>query len=177
VTFDTLHYPSADDITFDSLEYLFGPASAACAAPVPWVDIEADLPVPEKQAEAYQEKLALAQQDLRESIRQSQRLCILIGYMQGLLHEKDEQLKALPELRFQAGMAVARLLETERCKERIAELEASIEHHQQSFSLKAQEMLRATVGNISYDEAAASILMWLGFAGLCGVLLTLACGF
>jgi hypothetical protein len=180
ITIDTSHFPCPDDITFDSLEYLFGSAAntGSSSASIPWVEIETGgAIIPEQETGAYEDKLKLLEQQLQQSVRLSQRLCIFVGYMQGLMHEKDEQLKTLPELRYLAGLSVARGLEAERYKEKIQELEAVIYSLSQCPRLRLQGMLRATIDYMSTDEAAISMLNWLGFISLVGILFTLIRGF
>jgi hypothetical protein len=171
LTVDTSHFPSSDDITFDSLEYLFGTKPNTVPKPVPWVEI-----VNEKESAQYEREIQRLQEKLQTSNTQVQKLCAFAGYMQGLLHDKDVQLKLLPELRFRAGLAVARELETERQKEKIRELEEEIQRLYSQSNQKTEGKLKTLISSINTDEAAISLLMWLGLTGLTGVLYTLISG-
>lgn len=176
---ENTHFPSSDDITFDSLEYLFGTAPALEAEKnIPWVEIEPLSKVAERQTSLeYERKLVFLEKQLQHSARQSQRLCMLIGYLQGVMKDKDEQLKCISDLRFQAGLAVARKLEAERCKEKILELEDIIEQLKQRNIYKPEKMFQMLAAPFSSDEAAVSILSWLGFINLSVILLTILHGF
>jgi hypothetical protein len=177
ITIETSHYPSADDISFDSLEYLFKPIPEPNDKAIPWVNIEPANKLDELRAVDMQSKVELLEKQLQQSVRQTQRLCILIGYLQGVIHAKDEQLKTLPDLRFLAGLSVARGLEAERYKEKVQELEAGIELLSKGFWAQSREMLRSCLSYLNTDEAAISMLMWLGFISLSGILLTMLRGF
>ena len=109
--------------------------------------------------------------------RQLQRLCILIGYMQGQLHDREEQLKVLPDLRYKAALSVARGLEAERANEKIRELEDALRRLSLRSHSKLEEMLKALSCSIESDDAAITILNCLGLIGLSGILWTIIFGF
>lgn len=172
ITIETSHFPAADDITLDSLEYLFSPAPAVKSTPVPWVEIISDPVLYPAQTAELQSKVEVLEQESKDNLSQLQRVCILLGYTQGLLHERDEQLKVLPDLRFKAAQSVALGLEAERYKEKVAELEEVIARLEERSDLKTEEILKTTQ-DFSADETATSILMWTGLVGLTGILWTL----
>lgn len=167
---ETSHLPSADDITFESLEYLFAPANTGDSTPVPWVEIMSEAVSEDKQLSEVKGQLALLEKQYQSNQIQLQRVCILIGYMQGLLHERDEQLKAIPDLRFRAAESVALRLEVERSKETIQELEEEIERHNQHSNSNLGKMLKALMSPIAAEEKTINTLMWLGFFALTAIL-------
>ena len=171
------HFPATDDITCDSLEYLFKPAPACRKDPIPWVEIESGSILKEFQTIDTNARVEVLQEQLEESLQRVQNLSVLVGYLQGIIRSKNEQLKALPDLRLQAGMSVAHRLEAERCKEKIQELEAVIKCLKESCWAKTEQMLSALRRNSSTDEFAISILSWLGLTGLSGILFTIVQGF
>ncbi len=172
-TIETSHLPSADDISLDSLEYLFGPASAVSQSAVPWVEIAPDTKADTKQVAQLQAQVALLEKQLKDSSKQLQKVHIFIGYMQGLIQDKDEQLKQIPDLRFRAAEAVAWRLEATRAKERIEELEADLLRLSKSSNKWPDEILKLISFRTVSEDTAIAILSWLGVIGLTEVLLSI----
>ena len=176
ITFETSQLPTEDDISIESLEYLFGPAAYPKEKKIPWVEIISD-------AEQFQiEKGKLEERidflELRNQVTHSklERACMFIGYLQGMIHERDEQLKVIPDLRFKAAESVALRLESERTKQRVQELEAELQRLAKGSKWKAEEILNLPDSSL-HDDSAITILNWLGLTGLIAVLHTICCIF
>lgn len=165
--------PAADDISFESLEYLFGPAKETVKSSIPWVEIADQNQEQVRQLHELQGKTMLLEQQLQNSQTQLQRVCILIGYMQGLLNEKEEALKALPDLRFRAAESVGLRLELGRSKEKIQELEADLQRQERLYDSNLGKMLRALFTPLDCNDKTSNLLMWLGLAGLLAVFYSL----
>ncbi len=167
---ETSHLPSADDISLDSLEYFFEAAPPIRTNSVPWVDIAVDLKPPKKVAE-LQVHIELLEKQFQDNAKQLQRANILIGYMQGLVDERDEQLKVLPELRFKAGESVALRLEIGRAKEKIRELETCLARLEISQAAKPNNNLKDIFSQFFTEDRAIEILSWVGVSSLALILL------
>ncbi|MBX9689514.1 MAG: hypothetical protein K2X27_22585 [Candidatus Obscuribacterales bacterium] len=132
------HYPSADDISFDSLEYLFAPAQPLGEKIIPWVEIEDLGESSESSTLPTAKQISALQADLEASATQIQKAYILIGYLQAIIQERNEDLKALADYRFRAAEAVALRLENERSKLKIQELEEQIARQEQKKETKEE---------------------------------------
>lgn len=170
---ETSQLPSADDITIDSLEYLFAPASEATSCPVPWVEIVSENELAENPVSKESEMSGLLERQLKETQEQLQRVCILLGYTQGLLHERDEQLKVLPDLRFRAAESIALKVQLEKAQAKVRELEEAFSRLSLQSRLNWEEILKALTNPIAADESLSSALMWLGLTGITGALIFL----
>lgn len=172
ITIENSQFPAEDDINIESLEYLFGPAVYQKEKKIPWVEIISDSEQFEVEKIKLQERIDFL--ELRNQVTHSklERACIFIGYLQGLIHERDEQLKVLPDLRFKAAQSIAYRLDAERSKERIQELEAELQRQLKGSKWKAEEILNLP-DSTRYDDAAITILLWLGLSGISGVLFSI----
>ena len=162
--------PCAEDINFDSLEYLFGAASkAAPEAEVPWVDIEAESESTTREAQ-LQVAIRILQKQNHEHLNHINTLYILIGYMQAHLHEKDEQLKLLPDLRFKAAESVAWRLESERVKEKAEELQKEITRLSQIKDHNLEEKVKKAYIQVTNEELVSTLLPWLALLAVSMIL-------
>ncbi len=165
------HLPAADDVDLDSLEYLFGSGSKPKQKTIPWVEIISDSEKFDIIKEELQAKIDLL--ELRNDVTNSklQRAMLFIGYLNGMVHERDQQLKVLPDLRFTAAQAITLRIENERSKEKIQELEEQLQRLSAS-KWKLDGILNLDSSESS-DELAITILNLLGLAGLSTFLLSL----
>lgn len=136
-TIENTHFPSADDITLDSLGYLLG-NSDGTKKEIPWVEI-----LPASAAmEAELKETRLHIKELKEQLSISQdrncRLLLLVGYLQGLLASKDKELEAFLNLR----------------ERQVGELEPSIER------LKTRSETAAEISR-GREELAKAPKQWL----------------
>ncbi len=173
ITFENTQLPSPDDISFESLEYLFGSGASANQKEIPWVEIKSKFDDPQKEIAELKAQIRLLMQQAQANKAQMQRVCIFIGYMQGLLQEKEELLKQLPDLRFKAAQTIGWRQEVLRSREKIEELEAHIDRLSGHSRWNPEEILKPLDKLQLTDELAIEILMWLGFTGLLGILYAL----
>lgn len=154
--------PCAEDISFDSLEYLFGSASNNSKTIIPWVEIQQSQ---SEQITAREAQIQLALKILQKQnldyANQMHTLYILIGYMQALLQEKESQLKTLSELQFKAAESVAWRLEANRHKEKVEELEKEITRLSQNQETNLEEILKNRSNQITVNELLSTLLPWL----------------
>lgn len=153
--------PCPEDISFDSLEYLFGSASQDTPkANVPWVEIAESNDNTSVEAQ-LQVAVKILQKQNQNFLNQINTLHILIGYMQALLHENDKELKLLADWRFKAAESVAWRLESERHKEKVEELQREIEHLKQSGKTNFEEKVKNPSTQFTNEELASTLLPWL----------------
>lgn len=168
LTVQTSHFPSPDDISIDALEYLFSPSrKEEDPSTVPWVQMETELPpFAQQQIVRIQTELSVAQRELRDTTANLHRACILIGYLQSSLHQKEEQLEVLPDLRFRAAESIAYKVDAERCRNRIGEMEETLARLQQGPRLNMDGLVKALFTPIPAENTTNMILFCLGIAAL-----------
>jgi hypothetical protein len=167
-TVQTSHFPSPDDISIDALEYLFSPsAKEPDPSTVPWVQMETELPpFAQHQIVRIQTELTIAQRDLRDTTTNLHRACILIGYLQSALHQKEEQLQVLPDLRFKAAESIAYRVDAERCRNKIGELEETVARLQRGPRMNLDGLVNFLYTPIPAENTTNMILFCLGAAVL-----------
>lgn len=181
LTVNTSHYPAPDDISFDALEYLFCPTGKTAEPPIPWVQMEDDVPeYARRQVLKLEAELALVERELRENAANVKRACVLIGYLQAMLQQKDEQLKTLPDLRFRAAESIAYKVDAERCRAKIVELEELISRQENSNSKRSMfnsdGIVKFLFTPVPAENTTSLILNCLAIAVLSVVVICLLCG-
>lgn len=168
LTVQTSHFPAPDDISIDALEYLFSPSGKEPEpSVVPWVQMETELPpFAQQQIVKIQTELSIAQRELRDTTTNLHRACIMIGYLQSSLHQKEEQLEVLPDLRFRAAESIAYKVDAERCRNKIVELEESLTRLQQGPRINFDGLVKFLFTPIPAENTTNMILFCLGAAVL-----------
>jgi hypothetical protein len=117
--------PQADDIDFRSLEYLFAPPAEPSPVEPPWVDVivgESDV----KSCELLRLDACVKflEQSLNETRADLADANMRVGYLKGILEEREEELKVLPDLRLRAAKSIATDIDRDKLLAKVARLEA-----------------------------------------------------
>lgn len=123
-------------------------------------------PFAHQQLVKIQTELSVAQRELRDTTTNLHRACILIGYLQASLHQKEEQLEVLPDLRFRAAESIAHKIDAERCRTKIGELEETVARLQQSPSPNIDSVVKFMFTPLPAENITNTILFCLGAAVL-----------
>lgn len=167
LTVESTHFPSPDDISFESLEYLFSPSGEKAETPIPWVQMESELPAFAKdEILKLQTELTIVERALRESTANMQRACILIGYLQACVQQKDEQLKVIPDLRFRAAESIAYKVDAERCRTKIGELEETVARLNQGPKMNFDGLVQLLFTPVPAENLTSTMLFCFGAAAL-----------
>lgn len=119
-----------------------------------------------QQITRVQTELSVVHQQLAETTTSLHRACIMIGYLQSSLHQKEEELKVLPDLRFKAAESIAHRLDAERCRKQIGELEEALDRLQQGTRSNTNALVELLFTPIPAENTTNTILFCLGAAVL-----------
>ncbi len=117
--------PQADDIDFRSLEYLFVPNDESSPVEPPWVDVVIEAKEDKScQLLRLNARVQFLEQCLGETTTNLADAHMHVGYLRGLLEEREEQLKLLPDLRLRAAKNIAADVAREKLEGEVKRLEA-----------------------------------------------------
>lgn len=166
--------PHYDDIDFRSLEYLFGTSIEVSPVAPAAGDTVVDCTVTDFNLESRSPSaVEVLERLLKECQRELAESTMHVGYLRGLLEEKNEQLKLLPQLRLQAAKGIAADVERNVLLSRIAKLESENAEFQSHLLWRIQQSVKHFCSDDHQNEWLA-ILELVVLAVFCSIL---ACTF
>lgn len=170
--------PLPDDIDLSSLEYLFSPMiEASPVAPLrfetPPIGNETEDDDDGSDLHAQIRILQLMLNDALEKLSESN---MLVGYQRGLLVEKNEQLKLLPQLRLRAAKNIAAEVENKRLQAEVDRLRTENAEFQSHLLFRVNENVKRFLsgGNVIDFLAILDVVVLASFFGiLIALILTL----
>lgn len=164
--------PLPDDIDLGSLEYLFSPTIEVS----PVAPLRFETPPTGKKTEDDESDLhgqiRLLQLMLNDALENLSESNMLVGYQRGLLVEKNEQLKQLPQLRLWAAKNIAAEVENRKLQAEVDRLNFEIAEFKSHLLFRVNENVKQFLSGCRTIEILAildvvvlalflGILVWL----------------
>ena len=164
------HLPQSDDIEFRSLEYLFVPPDQVSPVEPPWVDvIVEDAEAKHWQVLSLNARVQVLQEALHDANAKLADANMCVGYLRGVLEEKDEQLKLLPDLRMRAAKNIAADVERNNILLELSRLESENESLSRHLFIRFEKYIKS----FWLDTSRNQLLSALEIVALASVLAAL----
>lgn len=160
--------PLPDDIDLGSLEYLFNPMIEVS----PVAPLRFEIPPTGQETEDEESDLhgqiRLLQLMLNDALEKLSESNMLVGYQRGLLVEKNEQLKQLPQLRLWAAKNIAAEVDNKKLQAEVDRLKSEIAEFQSHWLYRVNENVKRFLSGGSTIEILAilDVVVLVSFLGI-----------
>lgn len=163
--------PLPDDIDLSSLEYLFSPMiEASPVAPLRFETppIGNETEEDDDDGSDLHAQIRILQLMLNDALEKLSESNMLVGYQRGLLVEKNEQLKLLPQLRLRAANNIAAEVENKKLQAEVERLRTENAEFQSHLLFRVNENVKRFLcgGNVIDFLAILEVVVLASFLGI-----------